>query len=376
MIYPSKFGTAVVGLIFFLYLASIQTQSGVLFLILGVLTGCIALNSIKAFAIRNSLRLQPPGKIITGEGQRMQDAWLVENIASAPAGHVEINSPWGRILRIGAIRPGDCLHVTPEVRFARRGVYPFPDLRLICSFPFGLIRYCGRLKCAGEFVIYPSVYSCPPPPASGFEPMLGGRFIGKHKARTGDHFQGVREFAPQDPVKMIHWPSSSKGQGLMVKEFEEEVSGRVSFILECGAGEEHDGETALDWATRAAGSLVLSALDSGYHVEFAHPETAEILSVTPFDDGDVVLEMLARVSPRTAAAQRQRLPQLFGKLSRKSGVCFVVTSGAVEFLEFIRSLPADPSRKISVYAPHYTRDRHWDIGAATIRYYGKNGISE
>ncbi len=357
MTYPSKFGVSVVTLSFFLYLVSMQSQSGILFLILGILFGCFIINYLKAKKSISLLSLIPPESITATEGKHINETWKFENPSNTDIGHIQIMGPWGKFISLSFLAPESHSYITPKTMFKLRGTYSFDMLKLVSSYPFGLIRCWKKIRCSGEIMVYPKVYPCMPPQAAGFEPMLGGKFSGKYKSRTGDQFHGVRPLVPQDPVKFIHWPSSSKGQGLMVKEFDEEVSGRVSIVMGCDTGEHIEDETGLDWAARAAGSLILSSLDYGYQVEFMNLADFDIVNIPPFDDGDTAMRCLSRLKADNTKLSKENLSLAFNKLSKKSGLCFVMSDISKDFIEFLNDNTVVKNRKVAVFVPSYLLDR-------------------
>ena len=355
MIAPTKTGITTICLSFCLYMVSMQSFSGLLFLLLGVLFGCFVINAFKARHAGKHLRLTPPESISTSEGDCLNTAWTLENTSSSDIGHIEVVSEWGSILKIQHLGPREIRHLTPKLKFEIRGVYKFSGLKLLSSYPFGLVRITRRIPCQGEIVVYPLVYICDPPVAAGFEPMLGGRFSGKYRSRTGDLFHGVKPFQPQDPVKLIHWRSSSKGLGLMVKEFDEELSGRVSIILANHQGKTFGGESTFDWAARAAGSLVLSALDAGFQVEFVSLSDLTLLSIPPFVDGDVVLDVLARVRPSPNHGSLKALGEAISLVSSQSGLSIILTELTTDFNEHLDGISRLKNRKVSLYLPSYIK---------------------
>ena len=376
MIKLTKTGVTILGVGLCLYLASVQAVAGLLFLLLGILFGCLVINIFKAKNATKYLKLIPPNSITAREGELLNSAWTVENTSNSEIGHLDLISKWGSLLRVQCLRPREVRHITPKLKFNLRGVYKFSELKLISSYPFGLIKFWRRLGCKGEIVVYPFVYCCTPPVAAGFEPMLGGRFSGKYRCRTGDLFHGVKPFQPQDPVKLIHWRSSSKGLGLMVKEFDEQLSGRVSVILDNRQGRTLVGESSFDWAVRAAGSLILSALDAGFQVEFISLCDMKLLSIPPFMDGDIVLEALARVTPTTKQFTFQTLNEAVSRLSSKSGLSIILTEMSSDMIDYLNKTSEQGSRKMSIYLPsHNNAPPSNDIGQAiNIQYYSKNRI--
>lgn len=135
--------------------------------------------------------------------------------------------------------------------------------------------------------------------------MVGGKFRGHRQTGAGNHFSGVRPHQAGDSLRQIHWASSAKRLGLMVKTFDEELSGRVAIVLDCGSSGD---AKVFDDAVRAAGSLVFAALDAGHHVEWLDLASMEPDVLPPFADGHEILDRLARLraEPQRLAPDRQR----------------------------------------------------------------------
>ncbi len=376
MIYPSKFGLSLGALSAMLYLASIQTQSGLLFLVLGIVGGCYLVNGALAARAASGLVLSPPASMKGMEGQPVKGTWEIGNSSRRQIGFAQVIGAWGDLFRVGALVPGAVLHATPELVFPRRGVYSFSSLQVVSSYPFGLVRCRRRLPVTGEIVVYPAVYNCPPPAAAGFEPMVGGRYTGRNKSSSGENFHGVRPARPTDPVKLIHWPLSSKGMGLMVKEFDEELSGRVAIILGLVDGAAGRDPATVDAAARAAGSLLLAALDAGHQAEFAMPGMEQPLSVPPFADGEVVLDALARLVPETAPAVDSRgLAELLRHLPRKAALCVVMTDADSDVMSGLRTEVRAFRRTVAVYIPEASGGDGDGEPMLTVKRYGARQLS-
>jgi uncharacterized protein (DUF58 family) len=347
----TKSGWCFLGLMFLLYLSSMQSQSGLLFFIIGIIFACFVLNYFMAFRSLRFIEFQLPEKINMVEGKYSTIAMEVHNKSFQTQGMVEINASCGVLFRIGAVGGGVSAHFFPEITFPVRGIYELSGLRKISSFPFGLLKVGKPLKQRGKVVVVPAVYECTPPPADGFEPMTGGSFTGKHKSSSGNEFAGVREFTPDDPLKFIHWKSSAKGRGLMVKEFNEELSGRITIILDCTPSAAENGETRLDRAVRAVGSVTLAALDIGHHVDIIVMSDMNILKFPPFADGTALLDMLAGVKTERDCITEQTLQKAVDSAARRSAICFVMTEPSESLDRVIEQL-INERRKVSVYMPY------------------------
>jgi len=364
----TRFGQGLAGIALLMYIASTQELSGLLFLVLGIIAGCFIYNLIAAIRHLSALRIIPANTMTATEGEPLRGTWTFVNPTSRMHGFIEMKSAWGPLFTVGAVPPGERIHQSPELSLNKRGVYPYKGLTMACAFPFGLIRYQRRFSRPGEILIYPAVYPCDPPHAGGFIPMLGGRLKGKYRTNMGDQFHGVRPMQEQDPVKLIHWPSSSKGQGMMVKEFDEELSGRVCVLVDSRQNTAHDGSPVLDWAARAASSLALAALDKGNQISLANLGTGDLSHISPFNGSDIVLEIMARMAEHNESTVTTLLDDILTRVPKKSSLCFVLTVEDRSLSGFLWENPLCHRRGITFYVPDFIEDVEWVKGYPVCRY--------
>lgn len=343
----TKTGWTLLGVGFVLYMASMTSQSGLLLFPIGVLIGCFAVNFFSARKIVRNLRLEPPENAHLSEGQTLSQPWKITNDTQTAAGFIRIHSPAGQLLRIGGLQPNETASLVPNLRFERRGVFRNEEARVFSFYPFGLVRMGRRQRLAGDVVVYPAIYDTAAPQAAGYDAMVGGKHKGGRRSNAGSHFSGVRPAQPGDPLKSIHWKSSSKGLGLMTKSFDEELSGRVAFLMDCG----QSGDLKiLDDCARAAGSLMFAALDEGHHVEWIDLASLNRLIVPPFSDGHELLDTLARIELTRDCLQPDRLRNAVDRVSRKSAIVLLLTETNDAVADFVGELAAR-GRRVSVYLP-------------------------
>ena len=328
-----------------LYVASLTSNSGLLLLFIGLFAGCFLLNILYASAGIKHLKVTPPRSIQVSENEIPQEPWVITNTSQRPSGFAEISTPTARLVRVGTLAPGASTNVRPEFAMPRRGVYSFADCAVASSFPFGLLTVKRPLKLPGEVVVYPKLIDVDLPPASGFDVMVGGRFRGTRRVVSGTHFSGVRPLQPQDPLKNIHWKSSAKGRGLMVKTFDEELSGRIAIIADTGSQDKLDD---LDESLRLAASLVFSSLDAGHHVEFIDVEKLKPILVPPFSDGIELLDRVARIQAGAVPLTVDVLESAVRKVSQRGSLVFTLTDCPPEIAEYIDSMRLR-GRKVSLY---------------------------
>jgi uncharacterized protein (DUF58 family) len=153
--------------------------------------------------------------------------------------------------------------------------------------------------------------------------MVGGKHRGARRVASGTQFAGIRPWQAGDPFKQIHWASSAKGLGLMVKTYDEELAGRLAVLIDGG----HTGDRrAADACVRAAGSLLFAALDAGHHAEWLALGAGGATLVPPFSDGHEVLEALARLPVTPGGLTPGHLQEAYERVSARSAIVLVVTT--------------------------------------------------
>jgi uncharacterized protein (DUF58 family) len=248
-------------------------------------------------------------------------------------------------IRHPLLAAGETAKIVPNVVNTKRGVYGFEDITISSAFPFGLFEVSKKLNLPGELVVYPAIYPVHSPRAAGFDLTVGGKHKGIRHSTSGADFAGVRPIQHGDPLKQIHWRSSAKGQGLMVKIFEEELSGRISVIIDT-----RGDEKVFDNAMRAAGSIMNAALEEGNHIEWIDLGNLQLNLVPPLSDGMDLLFGLARIQPKNMEITAARIEEALDKISRKSTVHYISTA----FHDTILKVLDDPKwhkRLFTLYLP-------------------------
>lgn len=364
-------GWLFLGIVALLYAASITSQSGLLLVPAGIVLGCFAVNLGSAWRALSRLTVAAPATAHVVEGQRLSQPWHVRNAGRSAAVFITAESAAGCLFKLPQLAAGAEISVVPELQFHRRGVFAHDRLRLLSTFPFGLVKVTRRHSLTGEVVVHPAVYPVTVPRAAGFDVMVGGRFRGHRQTAAGDHFAGVRPHQAGDSLRQIHWASSAKGQGLMVKTFDEELSGRVAVVLDCGSSGD---AKILDDAVRAAGSLAFAALDAGHHVEWLDLAALEPDLIPPFADGIEILDRLARLPAEARSLEPERLRGALERLSGKCAVHLVLTqvnpAASAAVMELRRR-----GRSVSVYVPASARGES-DFGDAPVWRYREQSMEE
>jgi len=340
-------GVLFIALTVLFYFASVTSQSSTLLLVIGIFLALCVFNLLGARRAINDISLEAPPSAHISEGERFNLPWKISHSGVRPGGFLAAESSSGPLFRVGPLPSKSTVNVVPELVYARRGVHSYAAVTVSSVFPFGLVRARRRFALPGEVVVHPALYPVESPRATGFDAVVGGKFKGQRQSASGANFAGVRPIQPGDPFKQIHWKSSAKGGGLMVKTFEEELAGRIGLILDNG----HGGDVKIfDSAARAAGSLMFAALDAGHHVEWIDLGELTPRLVPPFADGQEILSHLARMPLAPGCLVADRLVTSVGRLSRRNALHFVLTAITPAVTEILQRLQGE-RRLVSVYLP-------------------------
>lgn len=335
----TKVGKLFLGLMLMFYIASVTSQSGLLLLFIGLISGCYIVNW--SFARRNvqNLKVAAPQLVQLVEGESPREPWRIHNTSSKHAEGIDLLHEAGLLFRLPIVKTGESLSITPKLIYDRRGVYPNAEVTLSSSAPYGLIRATRKLQLPGELIVLPRVYETSSPASAGLDAISGGKFKGARRVSTGTHFSGVRPWQPGDTIKQVHWKSTARRGDLMVKTFDEELGGRLSILLDCAAAD----SATVDNAVRAAASIGVAALQEGHHLEL-RDSVADPLRLAPFSDEGELLLRLARFKPANQPA--------FGldQFWRKATLALVGTTWREPWRELIEAA-ASQRRRAWIYLP-------------------------
>jgi uncharacterized protein (DUF58 family) len=181
-----------------------------------------------------------------------------------------------------------------------RGEHHFEDLELQSGFPLGINTAHSIVKMEKHTLL---VYPKPEP----VEKLFGGgdRSSSMHEDYYMDHvgghdeFIGLREYRPGDSLRTIHWPTSAKKGELVVREYHENISPRLTIVLnlnhkfDAGKGK----NSILEYSVKIAASLGVAALQKGWRVDLVGigKELWHLRELSGEKERMVLLETLARV---------------------------------------------------------------------------------
>ncbi|HUH05968.1 MAG TPA: DUF58 domain-containing protein [Kofleriaceae bacterium] len=269
-------------------LAAINTGNNLLYLILGWLLSVIIASGVLSDLTMRALRVsrRPPGRVHANRPFLMEIA--VENVKGRLASYsIEVEDlidgkPLDKKCYFLKIPAGKIQRTSYRHTFSRRGIHRFDGFRVGSKFPFALFRKSRDVGAEDEILVYPAVFSVPPPNPRA---RRQGDTQAMRMGRRGEFF-GLREYRDGDDRRDIHWRSTARLGRMLVREYEEEAQRRATIVcdnaLPPGASEEQ--EHALEQAVSLAASLATTYLRVGYAVRLVTRGT-----LLPFGTGEAQL---------------------------------------------------------------------------------------
>ena len=130
----------------------------------------------------------------------------------------------------------------------QRGWMRMDPFRIENRFPLGLFRAWSVIIPKAKCLVYPKPAPKPPP-----LPQTGRGEFGTAHRGEGDHFHGLREFRPGDPLRRIAWRTSARHQKLYsrVMESPSEEACELNWYLIGSSGTEEKLSILTAWVLRA-----------------------------------------------------------------------------------------------------------------------------
>ncbi|MCX6017711.1 MAG: DUF58 domain-containing protein [Chloroflexi bacterium] len=157
----------------------------------------------------------------------------------------------------------------------RRGRYQLGPVDVRSGDPLGVFQVHRSVPIINTLLVYPytALLRSFPFPISA---LPDGEALRRRTQTVTASASGVREYAPGDGIRRIHWPSSARRQRLMVKEFELDPTADVQIVLDLEYaahtacienGENDDGlvlpRSSEEYAVSAAASCARFFLEQG-----------------------------------------------------------------------------------------------------------------
>lgn len=186
--------------------------------------------------------------------------------------------PRGRLrtIAIEKVAPNSRVEVSYELEAPRRGVYADAYVRAVSGGVFGAAESSRTVRVEAPMLVYPRLHHLayfPFAPRSMAAPLESFEWSRKG---MGQDYYGVREYVRGDSLKHIHWKSSARHGGLVVREYQQEYrpfSGLVVLLAEPRHG--GDDENSLEDGLRCAASILNYYVAMGSRTRLVVPRNGE-----------------------------------------------------------------------------------------------------
>lgn len=315
-------GLVMIGLTLLIYWSALNRGQPLLWLIAAVLLAAVVTGyawprwSMRALHVGRGEDLQAhEGKPITLHLEVANTGWLPRYLVTV-ADRLPTVAADGRIVMaerslglIGSLAPHERRAFQAEIMCEKRGAYHLGPARLATSFPLDLITASHRADDSGhELVVYPALFPIAHLPLGG-HPLRSGDILLPEAAGSVE-FKGLREYRYGDNPRHIHWPSSAKGDDLLVREFEALTGASLVLLLDLDrhANRGHGRQASAEYAIR----IVASVADHATRLNLPYTlrgEAAASLDL-PMAQGHLHLEQTLDALARLDIDGTTPLPQL------------------------------------------------------------------
>lgn len=162
------------------------------------------------------------------------------------------------------LRPGHTVSQPLDIPGLRRGIVTVGPATTVRSDPIGLLRREHAFEDVHDVYVHPRTVSLPSTSAGLIRDLEGSPT--RRLVDSDMSFHAIREYAPGDSRRQIHWKSTAKTGRLMVRQYEESRRSRMAVVLGVAEHEYADPDE-FELAVSCAASLGLRAVRDARDVE-------------------------------------------------------------------------------------------------------------
>ncbi len=155
------------------------------------------------------------------------------------------------------LRPGHVVTQPLDIPNLRRGIVTVGPVTTVRSDPIGLLRREHAFEDVHDLYVHPRTVDLPTTSAGLIRDLEGSPT--RRLVDADMSFHAIREYAPGDSRRQIHWKSTAKTGQLMVRQYEESRRSRMAVILAIAEAEYADADE-FELAVSSAASLGVRAV--------------------------------------------------------------------------------------------------------------------
>ncbi|GAA3633504.1 DUF58 domain-containing protein [Microbacterium awajiense] len=138
------------------------------------------------------------------------------------------------------LRPDHSIEQPLEIPALHRGIVTVGPATTVRSDPVGLLRREHAFDDVHELFVHPRTVDLPSTSAGLIRDLEGSPT--KRLVDADMSFHAIREYAPGDSRRQIHWKSTAKTGRLMVRQYEESRRSRMAIVLSLATDEYLDSD--------------------------------------------------------------------------------------------------------------------------------------
>ena len=215
-ILPTRFGYLFAVMLVFLFLAAINYENSMAFMLTFMLTslGIISLWQTHRNLLDVEVRMQIPRPVFAGESCEFRlNVSHANQLQRYAIGIQYLDFPPAYV----QLEPGGEAEARLRVPAPRRGQFRPAGFTLFTRYPTGLFHAWGWLRFDLPILVYPH-----PADAAALQQSMVEQFDGTTSTSTieGDDFAGLREHRKGESLRHISWKAYARGRGLLTKTFQ------------------------------------------------------------------------------------------------------------------------------------------------------------
>ena len=204
-------------------------------------------------------------RVVAGDGITGEIVVHNEGRRTALPGRLDIPVGAGLVeFGVPLLRPGHTIAQPLEIPALRRGIVTVGPATTVRSDPLGLLRREHAFHDVHELYVHPRTTPIPSTSAGLIRDLEGNPT--RRLVDADMSFHAIREYAPGDSRRQIHWKSTAKTGQLMVRQYEESRRSRMAVVLSVAQSEYADADE-FELAVGGAASLGLRAVHDAREVD-------------------------------------------------------------------------------------------------------------
>jgi uncharacterized protein (DUF58 family) len=201
--------------------------------------------------------------------------------------------------KLPPLQPRRSGEISMQLMPLRRGHLHLKGFLFTIPDPFGLCRSHSRFVAPESVLILPKRYPIPNIQLGGALQYHPGGVSLSSSLGESEEFMSVREYRRGDPMRHIHWKSTSKTGKLIVKEFQNEYFVRHALILDTFLTDSQSPVFEEAVSVAASFACTLNTQESLLDLLFVGTDAYAVTAGHGVAQVDHMLEILAGVQPCT-----------------------------------------------------------------------------